>query len=117
MTGIYRGIERREGLGFEGLTSPTGGEVDPPMWGTVLILVQYPTTLDFNVSGNFPPVKVTWQTTLDPHRGGGSRIFMAHGVANLYGADCKVQASFFIEPAQSFEKRPKHGGRDPCLGE
>ena len=36
-------IENREGLGFEGLISPTGGEMDPPMWGTVLILVLYHT--------------------------------------------------------------------------
>ena len=41
----YRAIERREGLGFEGLISPNGGEVDPPMWGTVLFPIPYPTTL------------------------------------------------------------------------
>ena len=42
-------IENREGLGFEGLRSPNGGEMDPPMWGTVLILAPYPTTLVISV--------------------------------------------------------------------
>ena len=69
----YKAFERREGLGFEGLRSPTGGEIDPPMWGTVLILVQYPTTLDFNFSGNFPPIKSFMAANIEPpQRGGGS---------------------------------------------
>ena len=78
MTGVYRGIYRREGLGFEGLRSPTGGEIDPPMWGTVLILVHYPTTLVFNVSGNFPPIKSFMAANIEPPQRG--------GVVNLYGA-------------------------------
>ena len=45
----YRAIEMCERLGFEGLRSQNGGEIDPPMWGTVLILVPYPTTLHFSV--------------------------------------------------------------------
>ena len=29
----YRAFERRKGLGFEGLMSPIGGEIDPPPCG------------------------------------------------------------------------------------
>ena len=48
-------IGNREGLGFEGLISASGGGKDPPMWGTVLILVPYPTTLVHTVQ--FHPYK------------------------------------------------------------
>ena len=54
MTGVSGAIERREGLGFEGLISPTEREMDAPMWGTVLILVPYPTTLVHNVGPTSP---------------------------------------------------------------
>ena len=30
VTGVSETSQRREGLGFEGLRSPTGGEIDPP---------------------------------------------------------------------------------------
>ena len=45
------------GGGVEGFISPTGGEMDPPMWGAILILVQYPTNLVVNVSPNFTRVQ------------------------------------------------------------
>jgi hypothetical protein len=71
VTGVYRGICRREGLGFEGLRSPTGGEIDPPMWGTVLILVPYPTTWEINVSNNFTSIKSYVLANIGPPAGGG----------------------------------------------
>ena len=62
-------LERREGLGFEGLRSPTGGEVDPPMWGTVLILVPCPTTLVINVWPNCTSVKSYMPANIGPQQG------------------------------------------------
>ena len=68
------GIEKHEGLVFEGLRSPTGGGKDPPpMWGTVLILVPYPTTLVSNVQPNFASVKRYTAANIGPQQGGGER--------------------------------------------
>ena len=70
--GVSYHNDRREGLGFEGLISPTGGEMDPPpMWGTVLILVPYPTTLEINVSANFTSIKSYMPANIGPQQGGG----------------------------------------------
>ena len=84
VTGVYRGIERRKGLGFEGLVSPTGGEIDPPMWGTVLNLVQYPTTLIINVWPNFLSIKSYITAYIGPQQGVGvAKTYAPKGRENL----------------------------------
>ena len=67
-----------KGLGFEGLRSPTGGGKDPPMWGTVLILVQYPITLVINVWPNFTSVKSYMPANIGPRQGGCAKIYGTH---------------------------------------
>ena len=71
--------------GFEGLISPTGGEMDPPMWGTVLILVPCPTTLGHNVSANFTSVKSYMPANIGPPAGVGVvKTYGAKGRENLW---------------------------------
>ena len=85
MTRVYRGIYRREGKGFEAPRSPTGGEVDPPMWGIVLILVPYPTTWEINVSTNFTSIKSYVPANIGPQLGGGVvKTYGAEGRENLW---------------------------------
>ena len=88
VTGVSGAIERRKGLGFEGFGSPTEGGIDPPMWGTVLNLVQYPTTLTFNVWPNFPSIKSYMAAGIGPQQGGGAQKLMALRVAKTYGGYC-----------------------------
>jgi hypothetical protein len=74
-------ISNHEKLGFEGLRSPIGGEIDPPMWGTVLILAPYPTTLVFSVWPNFTSVKSYMPTNIGPQLEG--------GCAETYGTEVR----------------------------
>ena len=69
-------------MGFEGLRSPNGGELDPPLWGTILILVPHPTNLVVNVS---PLEKVTRQPTLDPSWGGVRGTYGTEVRGDLWG--------------------------------
>ena len=64
------------------------GERPPPMWGTVLIPVLCPTTLVFNVSGNFTSIKSYMAANIGPQLGGGARKLMGLRCAETYGADC-----------------------------
>ena len=96
----YRAIENREGLGFEGLISPTGGGKDPPMWGTVLILVPYPTTLVINVWPNCTSVKSYMPANIGPQQGGGARKLMRRCCAKTYDTHC-IQ---WIGAEESFTK-------------
>ena len=81
-TGVSGAIERREGLGFE---TPPGVEMDPPpMWGTVLNLVQYPTTLILNVWPNFASIKSYMAANIGPQQGMGvAKTYVPKGREHL----------------------------------
>ena len=67
-------------MDFEGLRSPTGGEIDPLVWSTVLILVPYPTTLVSNVTANFTSIKSYMAANIRPQQEGGARKLMGRTV-------------------------------------
>ena len=79
-------------MGFEGLRSPIGEEIDLPMWGTVLILVPYPTNLVSNVQPNFASVKRYTAANIGPQQGGGERKLIGQTVSGL----AKLHGSCFI---------------------
>ena len=61
------------------------GRWTPPMWGTVLILVPYPTTSVINVSANFTSIKSYMPANIGPPAGVGvMKTYGAKGRENLW---------------------------------
>ena len=69
-------------MGFEGRRSPNGkGKDPPPMWGTVFILVPYPTTVVISGWPNFTSIKSYMAANIGPHQG--------RGCAETYGTEVR----------------------------